>query len=244
MDERDPTLSFARFTPNSRYILTASLGPDASGLFLWDFDHKVVKKSYEGHTNTRFMLQVGAGWVGGGWVQVGSGSLPPSLRAAGGLRRGTGGRRWGLRAVAAAAAAEAAAPAAMARAAQLGGAGALLGLLRPPLWSAATPATPNPKPALLQATFVVNDPDNRRLVVSGSEDHHVYAWDLQSRHIMGLLRGRESVGAAGEGHTGVVLSVDATAAGEGIPPLIASGGRDQVVKVWEHVGAPAANQAA
>lgn len=143
VDGHNHPMSFVRFTPNARFVLTSSLDPISPALCLWDYNAKKVKKTYSGHTNLRFSLQ---------------------------------------------------------------------------------------------AAFVVNDPDHKKYVVSGSEDHHVYIWDLNTRTVAGLLRGRRSADAPGEGHSDVVLSVDATE-GAGVPPLIASCGMDSTVKIWEHVSA-------
>jgi WD40 repeat protein len=126
-----------------------------------------------------------------------------------------------------------------------------------------------PMRRLLQATFVAHSLNQQqRYVACGSEDHHVYFWDLQTKQvrwlvqwgqdvwwrvwcasdtwcvisacalavccpqIAGILRGRPSPDAAGDGHCNTVLTVDAAmAAGR---ELIASGGHmgDGTIKIW------------
>jgi COMPASS component SWD3 len=80
-----------------------------------------------------------------------------------------------------------------------------------------------------QSALLVSDPAGE-LVLSGSEDHHVYAWHLNSRSVAGLLRGRPSEDTPGDGHCDAVLAVDANP----VLPMIASGGyeRDRTVKLW------------
>lgn len=61
--------------------------------------------------------------------------------------------------------------------------------------------------------------EQRACVVSGSEDGSILCWDVQSKEILQII----------QGHQGVVLGVD-TLNQEG---LIASGGVDKTVRVWE-----------
>ena len=88
----------------------------------------------------------------------------------------------------------------------------------------------------LQASFVVNEPsgNNNKYVVCGSEEHHVYLWDLNQRNIKGILRGRATADSPGDGHCDVVHSVDTSA----VDPIIGSGGgeKDKTLKVWCYKG--------
>ena len=86
----------------------------------------------------------------------------------------------------------------------------------------------------VQAAFLVNDPSGNKYVVSGSEDHHVYVWDLNKRSIVGLVRGRRDADAPGEGHCDVVHGVDVSPTA----PMLATsaGGRDATVKLWKYTG--------
>ena len=142
-----PPLTFAKFTPNNKYVLIGSLD---GKLRLWDFDSKhepgtnmkpcpAVKKTYTGHKNDKFALQ---------------------------------------------------------------------------------------------ASFLVNEPSDKKYVVCGSEDHHIYFWDLNSKEIKGVLQGRDSPEAAGNGHCDAVHAVDTSIH----QPLVASAGgsNDRTVKLWRY----------
>lgn len=82
----------------------------------------------------------------------------------------------------------------------------------------------------VQSTFMVKTTDGSKLILSGSEDHHVYMWDLNSRVCRGILRGKPSREAEGHGHCDVVLGVEASS----VQPLIvtAAGSGDCTVKIW------------
>ena len=84
----------------------------------------------------------------------------------------------------------------------------------------------------LQASFMVNEPTGNKYVVSGSEDHHVFLWDLNQRSIVGILRGKASKDAPGDGHCDVVHSVDTNS----LAPIIGSAGgsKDKTVKLWKY----------
>lgn len=75
------------------------------------------------------------------------------------------------------------------------------------------------------------------LVICGSEDHHVYVWAVNGSRggaapLLGVLRGRPSADAPGQGHCDAVLSV----AAHPTLPVMASAGheRDRAVKIWKH----------
>jgi COMPASS component SWD3 len=89
--------------------------------------------------------------------------------------------------------------------------------------------------SILQAAFMVNEPTGNKYVVCGSEDHHVFLWDLNQRHIAGILRGRPGPDSPGDGHCDVVLSVDTNT----LEPIIGSAGgtRDKTVKLWRYEAA-------
>ena len=90
----------------------------------------------------------------------------------------------------------------------------------------------------LQAAFLVNEPSDEKYIVCGSEDHHVFLWRLNTKSIVGLLRGRADPGAPGDGHCDVVLSV---ATNDSVPMIASAGGeRDCTVKLWRHSSVPAA----
>jgi COMPASS component SWD3 len=77
-----------------------------------------------------------------------------------------------------------------------------------------------------------------QFIVSGSEDHHVYIWDLHTTELVGILRGKEKQGGGdggeGEGgHSGVVLGVDCS---KDDGSLIASCGLDKSIKIWRYTG--------
>lgn len=84
----------------------------------------------------------------------------------------------------------------------------------------------------LQASFLVNEPSDRKYVVCGSEDHSVYFWDLNSRKVVRVLEGKVSSDAAGDGHCDVVHAVDASIH----QPLVATAGgsNDCTVKLWKY----------
>jgi len=67
-------------------------------------------------------------------------------------------------------------------------------------------------------TFVTSG--NEVFLVSGSEDGSILIWDTKTKNIMQRL----------EGHVGVTLWVDAHPRGG----LIASGGLDRTVRIWEN----------
>ena len=79
---------------------------------------------------------------------------------------------------------------------------------------------------------MVNEPTGNKYVVSGSEDHHVFLWDLNQRSIVGILRGKASKDAPGDGHCDVVHSVDTNS----LAPIIGSAGgsKDKTVKLWKY----------
>ena len=52
----NPPISFARFTPNGRYVLTASMGDDECCLKLWNYETGKAEKVYRGHTNSKYCL--------------------------------------------------------------------------------------------------------------------------------------------------------------------------------------------
>ena len=52
----NPPISFARFTPNSKYVLTASMGDDECCLKLWNYESGKAEKVYRGHTNAKYCL--------------------------------------------------------------------------------------------------------------------------------------------------------------------------------------------
>jgi COMPASS component SWD3 len=85
---------------------------------------------------------------------------------------------------------------------------------------------------VLQAAFMVNEPTGNKYVVCGSEDHHVFLWDLNQRSIAGILRGRSGPDSPGDGHCDVVLSVDTNT----LEPIIGSAGgtKDKTVKLWRY----------
>lgn len=87
----------------------------------------------------------------------------------------------------------------------------------------------------VQSTFMVKTADNSKYVISGSEDHHIYIWDLNSRVCKGVLRGKSSPDAKGDGHCDVVLGLDPSRASS----LLASssGSADCTVKLWSCVAA-------
>jgi COMPASS component SWD3 len=79
-----------------------------------------------------------------------------------------------------------------------------------------------------------------QFIVSGSEDHHVYIWDLHTTELVGILRGKEKQGGGGGGdgggeggHSGVVLGVDCS---KGDGSFIASCGLDKSIKIWRYTG--------
>jgi len=143
-----PPVTFARFSPNARYVYTAALG---SRLQLWEVAPlvpgedpsnslarrglPVARKTYASHVNERFALQIAMAGKGG-----------------------------------------------------------------------------------------------TKLLLTGSEDHHIYAYNLNTREVVGILRGRPSADAPGTGHCDVVHSVDAN----NHKSILASaaGTSDCTVKVW------------
>jgi COMPASS component SWD3 len=88
----------------------------------------------------------------------------------------------------------------------------------------------------LQAAFLVNEPapSTEQYVISGSEDHHIYFWDLNQKTVTGVLHGRPGPDSPGAGHCDVVHAVDTSSR----EALVASGGgeRDGTVKLWRHNG--------
>eukprot|EP00959_Pyramimonas_sp_CCMP1952_P448965 9401005-Pyramimonas_sp.AAC.1 len=80
------------------------------------------------------------------------------------------------------------------------------------------------------ASLGANGIPQHQYIVSGSEDHGVYLWDLNSREIVQKLDGRESADAQGDGHCDVVVAIDCHAN----RPVIASGSleKDKTVKIW------------
>lgn len=84
----------------------------------------------------------------------------------------------------------------------------------------------------LQAAFLVNEPGPSKYVVCGSEDYNIFLWDLNHRTIAGILRGKASADAPGDGHCDVVHAVDTCPT----EPALASGGgvADKSVKLWRY----------
>ena len=82
---------------------------------------------------------------------------------------------------------------------------------------------------LMDNTESIENPTG--LVMVGSEDHHVYAYDLQSKNLAGILRGRENASISGDGHCDTVLGVGT---GYSSPIVATSGGAaDATIKVWK-----------
>ena len=92
----------------------------------------------------------------------------------------------------------------------------------------------NTRHAIHTGLLVDRDPHGdhaRPLVVVGSEDHHVYTYDLQTKKIAGILRGRQNVDSEGDGHCDIVLGIGT---GHKTPILASSGGsKDAAVKIWK-----------
>lgn len=88
--------------------------------------------------------------------------------------------------------------------------------------------------------FLVNMPTGTRYIAVGSEDHHVYLYDLNRRSVAGLLRGRASASDAGDGHCDTVFCVDSSRS----QAMLASAGgaRDRTVKLWRYSGAEGGGQ--
>lgn len=85
----------------------------------------------------------------------------------------------------------------------------------------------------IQSAFLVNDPSGGKYVLSGSEDHHVYVWNLnKTKNIVGVLRGKATSNDAGNGHCDVVQGI----ATNMVQPMIATsaGRRDCTIKIWKH----------
>lgn len=88
-----------------------------------------------------------------------------------------------------------------------------------------------------KSVFMTRCSDGAKLVLSGSEDHHVYVWSLNSRELVGVLRGVTThtdamgSGSGGKhvGHSDSVLGIDASE----VAPIVATGGKDNLVKVWK-----------
>lgn len=84
----------------------------------------------------------------------------------------------------------------------------------------------------IQAAFLVTEPTGCKYVVMGSEDHHVFVYDLNKRSIAGILRGRATPDSPGNGHCDVVYCVDSNPA---TPMLATAGGaRDRTIKLWKY----------
>ena len=69
-------------------------------------------------------------------------------------------------------------------------------------------------------------------MLSGSEDHHVYVWNLNSRELVGVLRGRDKGTTGGEGaqgHSDEVMGIDAS----DVASIVVTGSKDTTVKVWK-----------
>ena len=93
----------------------------------------------------------------------------------------------------------------------------------------------------LQPAFLTNEPSVKKYVVCGSQDYHVFAWDLNSKEVVGVLRGRPTAASSDGGHCDVPLAVDCSSEA----PLIASGGgdADRTIKLWRYVAPPGASGA-
>jgi len=84
----------------------------------------------------------------------------------------------------------------------------------------------------LRSVFMTRCSDGAKLVLSGSEDHHVYVWNLNSRDLVGVLRGRDKDTTGGEGaqgHSDAVVGIDASE----VASIVVTGSKDTTVKVWK-----------
>lgn len=55
VDQENPAMSFVGFSESGRYIVTATLD---SIIRIWDFVSSQAKKTYKGHLNTRYVVNV------------------------------------------------------------------------------------------------------------------------------------------------------------------------------------------
>lgn len=79
---------------------------------------------------------------------------------------------------------------------------------------------------------MTSDPTGKTYIVTGSEDHHVFLYNLQEKTVAGLLRGRADAWAEGEGHCDVVQGIDTSPCA---PVIASSGGHgDCTVKIWRY----------
>lgn len=88
------------------------------------------------------------------------------------------------------------------------------------------------KKIALGSVFMTKTSDGSKFVISGSEDHHVYIWSLNTRECLGILRGKPSAESHGDGHCDVVSAIHTSQATPHV--VTGAGSADCTIKIWTH----------